>query len=46
VKRAVAGGGKAPRASQDHGFMYIHGFEDLDGHTWELAHMAGDPPAR
>jgi uncharacterized protein len=46
VKKAVAGGGKAPRAPQDHGFMYIHGFEDLDGHTWELAHMVGAPPAR
>jgi predicted lactoylglutathione lyase len=40
VKQAVAGGGSAPRAPQDHGFMYGHGFEDLDGHLWELAHMA------
>ena len=35
----------APRAAQDMGFMYYHGFEDLDGHTWELAHMRGNPPA-
>ena len=35
VKKAVAAGGKAPRAPQDHGFMYGHGFEDLDGHIWE-----------
>ena len=27
----------------DHGFMYGHGFEDLDGHLWELAYM--DPNA-
>ena len=45
VKKALAGGGTAPRAAQDHGFMYYHGFEDLDGHTWELAHMRGNPPA-
>jgi predicted lactoylglutathione lyase len=36
VARAVAAGGTAPRAPQDHGFMYGHGFEDLDGHIWEL----------
>jgi uncharacterized protein len=39
VARAVAAGGRAPRAAQDHGFMYAHGFEDLDGHIWELVHM-------
>lgn len=40
VAKAVAAGGRAPRAPQDHGFMYGHGFEDLDGHIWELVHMA------
>jgi len=44
VTRAVAAGGKAPRQPQDHGFMYGHGFEDLDGHIWELVHMSGMPP--
>ncbi len=39
VAKAVAAGGTAPRAPQDHGFMYQHGFEDLDGHTWELVYM-------
>ena len=24
--------GKTPRTPQGHGFMYAHGFEDLDGH--------------
>ena len=43
VAKAVAAGGKAPRAPQDHGFMYGHGFEDLDGHFWELAYMTGQP---
>ena len=42
VEKAVAAGGSAPRAPQDHGFMYGHGFEDLDGHIWELAHMVPD----
>ena len=44
VAKAVAAGGKAPRAPQDHGFMDGHGFEDLDGHIWELVHRAGMPP--
>lgn len=39
VAKAVAAGGSAPRNSQDHGFMYGHGFEDLDGHIWELIYM-------
>jgi uncharacterized protein len=39
VKQAVAAGGSAPRVSQDHGFMYQHGFEDLDGHIWELVYL-------
>jgi uncharacterized protein len=39
VSRAIAAGGRAPREPQDHGFMYAHGFEDLDGHIWELVHM-------
>ena len=43
VARALAAGGTAPRPNQDHGFMYMHGFEDLDGHIWELAYMSGQP---
>jgi len=45
VKRAVAGGGSVTREPQDHGFMYHHAFEDVDGHTWELMHMSSTPPA-
>jgi predicted lactoylglutathione lyase len=40
VAKAIAAGGRASRPPQDHGFMYGHGFEDLDGHIWELAWMA------
>lgn len=39
VKAAVAAGGAAPRPATDHGFMYQHGFEDIDGHIWELVYM-------
>jgi hypothetical protein len=24
---------------QDHGFMYQHGFQDLDNHLWEIFFM-------
>ncbi len=44
VAKALAAGGKVPRAPQDHGWMYAHGFEDLDGHIWELMFM--DPNAK
>jgi len=43
VKKALAAGATAPNAPQDHGFMYGHGFEDLDGHVWEVMWM--DPAA-
>lgn len=39
VAKARAAGGAVPRALVDHGFMVQHGFEDLDGHVWELVHM-------
>lgn len=39
VAKATAAGGAIPREPQDHGFMYGHAFEDLDGHIWELIHM-------
>ena len=45
VRKAVAAGGATPMDSGDYGFMYQHGFEDLDGHLWELIYMepnAGD----
>lgn len=43
VAKARAAGARVPREAQDHGFMYAHGYEDLDGHTWELVHMSGAP---
>lgn len=43
VRKAVAAGGSTYNDPQDHGFMYAHGFQDLDGHIWELFYM--DPKA-
>lgn len=42
VRRAVAAGGSTYSEAQDHGFMYAHGFQDPDGHIWELVAMAPD----
>jgi predicted lactoylglutathione lyase len=39
VAKAVSVGASVPRPKQDHGFMYGHAFEDLDGHIWELMYM-------
>ncbi|WP_394781608.1 VOC family protein [Undibacterium sp.] len=43
VAKAVAAGGTTPEEAKDYGFMYSHGYEDLDGHNWELMYM--DPNA-
>jgi uncharacterized protein len=43
VQKAVAAGGTTYNKPQDHGFMYGHGYQDLDGHIWELMWM--DPKA-
>jgi predicted lactoylglutathione lyase len=39
VARAVAAGASTPNAPMDHGFMFQHGFADLDGHQWEVFWM-------
>lgn len=40
IARAVAAGGRTPHPPEDHGFMYDQGFEDLDGHLWNLVWSA------
>jgi predicted lactoylglutathione lyase len=35
----VAAGGAAHGQVEDHGFMYGHGFTDLDGHGWGVMWM-------
>ena len=42
VCKAVAAGGTTYNEPQDHGFMYGHGYQDLDGHIWELIYMEPD----
>jgi len=42
VYKALAAGGTAPNDKQDHGYMYGWGFEDLDGHHWEIFWMNPD----
>jgi predicted lactoylglutathione lyase len=39
VAKAVAAGGTTPTPAKDHGFMYQHAYQDLDGHVWELVYM-------
>jgi len=39
VQKAIAAGGKPLRDPEDHGFMYGHSFQDLDGHIWEPFYM-------
>ncbi|MEV5550056.1 VOC family protein [Streptomyces sp. NPDC052309] len=39
VDKAIAAGGSPSGETQDHGFMYGRAFDDLDGHTWEVAWM-------
>jgi predicted lactoylglutathione lyase len=39
IARATAAGARIPHPPEDHGFMYDQGFEDLDGHLWNLVWM-------
>lgn len=39
VDRAFAAGAKPSIDPVDHGFMYQAGFQDLDGHMWEVMYM-------
>jgi predicted lactoylglutathione lyase len=39
VKKAVEAGATTPNEKQDQGFMYGWGFQDLDGHLWEVMYM-------
>jgi predicted lactoylglutathione lyase len=42
VRQAVAAGGSTFADHKDYGFMYQYGFQDLDGHLWELIYMQPD----
>jgi len=40
IARATAAGARFPHPPEDHGSMYDQGFEDLDGHLWNLVWTA------
>jgi predicted lactoylglutathione lyase len=40
IAKAIAAGARSPHPLEDHGFMVTQGFEDLDGHLWNLVWMA------
>lgn len=39
MNKALAAGARRYSEPKDHGFMYQDGFQDLDGHVWELFYM-------
>ncbi|RYG70697.1 glyoxalase/bleomycin resistance/extradiol dioxygenase family protein [bacterium] len=39
VAKALAAGGSTYEEPKDYGFMYSHGFQDLDGHVWDYFYM-------
>ncbi|MEO8405658.1 MAG: VOC family protein [Chitinophagaceae bacterium] len=43
INKAESAGATFPSEKSDQGFMYSHGFQDLDGHIWEIMYM--DPTA-
>ena len=41
-EKAISIGARKINEPEDHGFMYSWGFEDLDGHLWDLFWMNPD----
>ncbi|NTV17371.1 MAG: VOC family protein [Chlorobiaceae bacterium] len=39
VRKAITAGGSTYNEPKDYGFMYTHGYQDLDGHIWEIVYM-------
>ena len=39
MNKIMLAGGKESRAPQDYVWMYGRGFEDIDGHPWEIFYM-------
>ncbi|MGI0005133.1 MAG: VOC family protein, partial [Nitrososphaera sp.] len=39
ISKATEAGGKESRKPQDYGWMYGRGFQDIDGHLWEIFYM-------
>lgn len=43
LSKAVDAGGRLYKETEDQDFMYGGGFEDLDGHLWEVFYMVETP---
>jgi len=43
VKQALKNGASRFKESVDHGWMYYDSFTDIDGHQWEVIHIAENP---
>jgi uncharacterized protein len=39
MQNVIEAGGTESREAQDHGWMYGRGFQDIDGHLWEIIYM-------
>ncbi len=39
MRKAIEAGATAAAGPHDHGYMFQHGFADLDGHQWEVFWM-------
>ncbi len=39
ISKAVSAGATTPNEKKDEGWMYSHGYKDLDGHIWEVMYM-------
>ena len=42
--KALAAGATASSEPKDYGFMYQRGYQDLDGHLWEVFYMDENAP--
>ena len=42
--KALAAGASASSEPKDYGFMYQRGYQDLDGHLWEVFYMDPNHP--
>lgn len=43
LSKVKEAGGTETKDAQDHGWMYLRSFEDLDGHMWEIFYMDENP---
>jgi hypothetical protein len=39
INKVIKAGGNESKEPQDHGWMYERGFEDINGHLWEIIYM-------